>query len=126
MVHQLKPHKNLCAGVQSTLVDAGPRHMAQRGVARVCHARLPHTLLHDRLLQFLCRWRLIQSSDGTFFYFRNEKTTYFRFRYRIHIITVFVLRMRIRKKVMLKLSPFFTFFSVSVLIKAYKSIELFL
>ena len=59
-------------------------------------------------------------------YFRNGKATYFRFRYRIRIITVFVLRMRIRRKVMSKLSSLFTFCSVSVLMKAYKSIELFL
>ena len=55
-------------------------------------------------------------------YFRNGKTTYFRFRYRIRIITVFVLRMRVWRKVMLELSSFFAFSSVSVLIKAYKSI----
>ena len=56
------------------------------------------------------------------FYFRNGKMIYIRFRYRIRIITVFVLRMRIRRKVMLKLSSFFAFSAVSVLIKAYKSI----
>ena len=59
-------------------------------------------------------------------YFRNGKRTYFRFRYRIRIITVFVLRMRIRRKVMLKLSSFFAFSAISVLIKAYKSIGFFL
>ena len=59
-------------------------------------------------------------------YFRNEKMTYFRFRYRIRIITAFVLRMRVWRKVMLKLSSFFAFCSVSVLIKAYKPIGFFL
>ena len=56
-------------------------------------------------------------------YFRNGKRTYFRLRYRMRIITVFVLRMRAWRKVMLKLSSFFAFCFVSVLIKAYKSIE---
>ena len=55
-------------------------------------------------------------------YFRNGKTTYFRLRYRIRIIIVFVLRMRVWRKVMLKLSSFFAFSSVSILTKAYKSI----
>ena len=55
-------------------------------------------------------------------YFRNGKTTYFRLRYRIRIITVFVLRVRIWGKMMLKMSSFFGFCSPSVLIKAYKSI----
>ena len=57
---------------------------------------------------------------------RNEKTTYLRLRCRMRIIGVFVLRMRIRRKVMLKLPSLFAFSSVSVLIKAYKPIELFL
>ena len=49
---------------------------------------------------------------------RNGKMIHFRLR----IISVFVLRMRIRRKVMLKLSSCFAFSSVSVLIQAYKSI----
>ena len=53
---------------------------------------------------------------------RNGKRSNVRLRYRMRIITVFVLRVRIRRKVMLKLPSCFAFSSVSVLIKAYKSI----
>ena len=55
-------------------------------------------------------------------YLRDGKMTYFRLRYRIRIITVFVLRMWVWRKVMLKLLSFFAFSSVSVLMRAYKSI----
>ena len=58
-------------------------------------------------------------------YFRNGKMIYFRFRYRIRIITVFVLRMRVWRKVMLKLSSFFAFSSVSVLIKHTNRLDFF-
>ena len=44
---------------------------------------------------------------------RNDKRTYFRLR----IISVFALRVRIRRKVMLKVSSSFPFSSVSLLIK---------
>ena len=57
---------------------------------------------------------------------RDGKRSNVRSRYRMRVISVFVLRMRMRRKVMLELSSCFAFSSVAVLIKAYKSIELFL
>ena len=61
-----------------------------------------------------------------FVYFRHGKITYFRFRYRLRIITVFVLRMQIRREVLLKVLAFFGLRFVSVLIKPYRSIRILL
>ena len=59
-----------------------------------------------------------------FVYFRHGKMTYFRYRFRI--ITVFVLRMQIRREVQLKMLAFFGLRFVSVLIEPYRSIRTFL
>ena len=76
--------------------------------------------------EFCCRSRGHTQAVMGFVYLRHGKMTYFRLRYRLRIITVFVLRMQIRREVLLKVLAFFRLRSVSVLIKPYRSIRILL
>ena len=59
-------------------------------------------------------------------YLRHGKMANFRLRYRLRIISVFVLRMQIRREVLLKVLALFRLRSVSVLIEPYRSIRILL